>query len=126
MARNATLERLYNGELNPFQAAKSLDTELGGITGVIWKEGLRIETKTKRHSITTQGLSKKKTQNLQACATLCYWLAQQNESPFPGELHLGPGISTKHYAQNFRTYTQTLLAHYTTERGEDQHAPGRN
>ena len=43
---------------------------------------------------------------------ISYYQAQQNGSKRPGEIHLRRELSTKHYAQGLRDYTQKVLIQY--------------
>lgn len=107
------LRALYEGRANPLEAVRLADQEIGGITGVILREGMTLQNHTKRFSIQTRGLKRKQEKRLAEFATLAYWLAKQNGSITPGEVHLGQGLSSKHYAPAFRAYTQELLTRYS-------------
>lgn len=109
---NKTLKRVYLGELTPLQAVLEIDNEIGGITGIDHRVGTNIRNHTQKISLERKGLGRKEMQKLEEFATLAYWKAQRNRSLFPGEVHLGKGISSKHYKANFQAYQQTLLATY--------------
>ncbi len=110
---NGILKRVYSGELNPLQAVLQTDAAIGGITGVDMRVGLTISNHRDKISVQRQGLGKRETERLEEYATLAYWKAQQNRSLRPGEVHLGRGLSSKHYAQSFRTYQENLLQSYS-------------
>ena len=111
------LKRMQRREITPLESIKEIDTEIGGITGVIYRNGFTIQNHNKRVSIQNSGLDKKQAQRLQDLAVLAYWQAQQNGSRMPGEVHLGKGLSTKHYAEDFRKHVQNILIKYSTRGG---------
>lgn len=103
---------MYQRKMNPLEAARVIDKQLGGITGVIVREGITLQNHTKRLSLQRAGLSKKEQKLLEECAVLLYAIAQQNGSHTPGEVHLEKGLSSKHYASAFRDYIQKLFTKY--------------
>ena len=107
-----TLNALYKGDLNPLEAVREADAKIGGITGVILRDGMTLQNHTKRISISRKGLTKRQENRLREFAALAYWQAQRNGSITPGEVHLDKGLSSKHYAKAFREYTSSLLARY--------------
>jgi hypothetical protein len=111
-ALNGILKRVYASELTPLQAVLETDRAIGGITGVDLRVGLTISNHRDKISVQREGLGKKETQKLEEYATLAYWKAQRNGSLRPGEVHIGRGLSSKHYAGNFRAYQNELLANY--------------
>ena len=111
-ALNRILTRVYASELNPLQAVLETDSAIGGITRVDLRVGLTIANHRDKISAQRRGLSKKQIQKLEEFATLAYWKAQGNGSIRPGEVHLGRGLSSKHYADSFRTYQNELLVDY--------------
>lgn len=107
------LERMYAEELNPLQAAQEIDRTVGGLTGVRFGAGMSIRGNTPNAiSVDRAGLRRKESERLAEAAAIMYFLAQQNGSMFPGEVHLDRGISSKHYAQGFRAYTQSVISRY--------------
>ena len=107
------LERVYSQEINPLQAVLETDRTIGGITGVDLRVGLTIANHRDKISVRREGLSKRESRQLLEFATLAYWKAQQNGSQRPGEVHLGKGLSSKHYAQHFKAYQTELLQAYS-------------
>lgn len=107
------LKNLYEGRINPLEAVMLVDKKLNGIRGVILRKGLTIETAERRMSISLRGLDKGQERKLEEFAALAYWKARKNRSPRPGEVHIEKGLSSKHYAEAFRAYTNSLLIRYT-------------
>ncbi|MEK6893230.1 MAG: hypothetical protein AABX07_03420 [Nanoarchaeota archaeon] len=107
-----TLDRMYLGQINPLEAIREVDTLLGGITGVTYRQGLTLQNHMQRVSLNTRGLRRKEEEKLEEFVALAYWKAQRNGSCFPGEAHIEKGLSSKHYAQAFRNYIQNTLRKY--------------
>jgi hypothetical protein len=106
------MKQMYRGKLTPYEAVLAIDTSLGGLTAVHYGKGLTLETQTKRHSMKVQGLRKKDLTKVQEFATLGYDYAQRQGSIFPGEVHLGKKMSTKHHTSGFRQYLDGLRSKY--------------
>lgn len=103
------------GKLNPLEAVRLLDAEIGGITAVTWNPGAgnyRITNHEVIVPLPMRNSDKREQERLQEVATLAYWMAQQNRSIRPGEVHIAKGLSSKHYADSFRNYQAELLAKY--------------
>ena len=111
-ALNGILKRMYRKELNPLQAVIETDKAIGGITGVNNRVGLTIANHLDGISAQRKGLGKRERLKLEEFATLAYWMAGRNGSIKPGEVHLGRGISSKHYKPEFKAYQNQLLATY--------------
>ena len=113
--QNQTLMQAREGRLNPLEAVKLLDAEIGGITSVTWNPGAgnyKITNHTVKLALPMRNTNRKEQERLQEVAVLAYLLAQQNKSTRPGEVHLERGCSSKHYAPAFQAYTQQLLEKY--------------
>jgi len=109
---NQILARVYEGEINPLQGVNEVDREIGGITGIDHRVGTNIRNHRSKISLQRRGLGKPETEKLEEFATLAYWKAQKNGSCFPGEVHLGKGISSKHYKTSFLNFQNNLLSNY--------------
>ncbi|VVB77854.1 Uncharacterised protein [uncultured archaeon] len=100
--------------INPLEAVRQIEAAIGGITAVNYRKGLTIQNHTRRESIDTRGLSKKESKMVDELATLAYLQAQRNGSRTPGEVHLDHGLSSKHYAKQFKEYAGGLVEKYAT------------
>ncbi len=108
------VKRMLKKEINPLEATLEVDSTSGGVEGVTYRKGFTVQTKGRRDSVNTRGLSKKEIKIMQEFAALLYHQAQQNGEMRPGEVHLGKGLSSKHYAGGLRDYTNSLLLAYST------------
>ncbi len=88
-----------NGRITPAKAADQIDVAIGGITRVEYKDGLKfkVDNHSCRIGMTSSGIKKGYVSRLRALAVAIYYKAMTNGSQFPGEVHIGPGASTKHY-----------------------------
>ena len=86
------------GSLNPQTAINQINEAIGGITGVIFKEGkkFKIINHNKMMSM-SYNTSKKGMKFVYALACLAYQKAKENGSNFPGEVHISKQASTKHH-----------------------------
>ncbi len=110
---NQIFSQVCEEEINPLQAVLRVNQVIGGITGVDHRVGTSIRNHLNKISMRRSNLGKKEREKLEEFATLCYWVAQRNQSTRPGEVHLGRGLSSKHYKQGFQNYQNTLLSRYS-------------
>lgn len=91
-------KKCLNGEISPIYAIDSIDSLIGGITRVYFKEDLkfRIDNHIKRFSLEYNG-KKSQRDSIYGLAVAAYFKAKENGNMFPGEVHIDRGISTKHY-----------------------------
>ncbi|MBW2982195.1 hypothetical protein KY343_04920 [Candidatus Woesearchaeota archaeon] len=86
-------------QMTPVDAAKEIDTAIGGITAVRFNSGRRFTISNHCFSISIPYKGSRKEARVYALAYAGYLQAQQNGSIQPGEVHAGKGISTKHHNQ---------------------------
>jgi len=98
-------KKCMNGEINPIYAMDSIDSLIGGITRVDFKEGLKfkIDNHNKRFAF-NYNAKKSQMDAVYGMAVAGYFKAKENGSIFPGEVHIDRGISTKHYMQGIRDF----------------------
>jgi len=102
-------EKCLNGEISPLNAVNSIDSVIGGITAVYFNNGMKFKIDNHKYRFKMQFNGKKsQMQLIYALAALSYYKAQKNGSLKPGEVHIGPGISTKHYVAGINE----ILARY--------------
>jgi hypothetical protein len=112
---NQTLEQAREGKINPLEAVRLLNTEIGGITAVTWNPGAgnyKIINHNVKIPLPMRNSNRKEQERLEEVAVLAFWMAQQNGSLKPGEVHIDKGCSSKHYKKRFLEYTTSLLAEY--------------
>lgn len=109
-----TLKEMYQGSLSPLEAVLRVDAEIGGITGVVYRKGLTIQTHSRRFSISSRGLKRRHFTKLQEFIALAYDHAKRKRSIFPGEVHISKGLRSKDYAKEFRDYVTELRSKYAT------------
>jgi len=102
--------KCLNGEISPLDAVNRINSTIGGITAVYFKYGLKfkIDNHKARFKMRYNGL--RNYQDGLSCdlAVLAYYIAKKNGSIFPGEVHIGPKASTKHYMSGINE----ILARY--------------
>lgn len=82
-----------------YDAISLIDEEIGGITGVQFKTGLmyKLVNHNGIYALQHKGFSKREMPRLQGMAVMSYKKAQDNGSPFPGEVHISRQASTCHH-----------------------------
>jgi len=109
------VQRMTEGNINPLQAVREIKAVLGKINSVSCKDGIKltISDERNRHSVNQTGLNKQQKALLGEFAALAYLQAQADGSQRPGEVHLGKGLSTKHYAEGFKQYAGRVRQRYS-------------
>lgn len=99
-------------KITPLEAVRQVEAAIGQIKAVNYRKGLTIQNDTVRESVDTRGLSRQEVRIVDEFAVLAYFQAQRNGSLRPGEVHLGRGLSSKHYARQLRQYAGGLAEKY--------------
>lgn len=84
-----------SGKLSADEAAAHIDSAIGGITGVEYKEGLKFTIKNhiQKYSLgNTSGMRKKELEHVYALLN-----SLNNYTNGRSEIHIAKGISSKHY-----------------------------
>jgi hypothetical protein len=110
-----TLEEMDDGLTNPLQAVNIADERIGKILAVrfIARESISLDNMWRLRL--TAGVAGYNLASMTEFAALAYNQAQKNGSREPGEVHLGQGLSSKHYADRLKQYTSNLLAKYAMQ-----------
>ncbi len=87
------------GRITVPQAVSEIDRTIGGITGVLFKDGkqFKILNHTAMFPLQFSGYQKKQMDIVYGLATMAYLRAQENGSIHPGEVHISREASTKHH-----------------------------
>lgn len=109
------VQDMTEGNITPLEAVELINSRIGGITRVDYKEGKKFSIANHRDkiSVNRNGLNKDQRQLLAELAAIAYLQAQRNGNPRPGEVHLDKGLSSKHYVEQFREYAGGLVAKYS-------------
>ena len=107
-----TLEEMDDGLTNPLQAVNIADERIGKIFAVrfIARDSISVDSGFRIRI--TAGVAGYDRASMTEFAALAYDRAQKNGSREPGEIHLGQGLSSKHYAAQLRQYTDCLHRKY--------------
>ena len=91
-------QKCIDGEIKPIDAVSSIDSRIGGITCVVFKNGSKFKVYNHNHIFALNYVAGKKLmKNIYGLAVAAYFKAKDNGSIRPGEVHIDRGISTKHY-----------------------------
>ena len=98
-------QRYLKDRLDIGVVLEQLHEAIGGIRAVIYKPGKKLKFQggdDKLYSWMCKGLRNKDLVRTEVLAAHAYVHAQQSGSRTPGEVHLGRGMSSKHYAGGLR------------------------
>jgi len=98
------------GEMEPFEAMKSIDTVIGGITSVDFKEGLKFKVVNHDGIYPLQYQGKNRHMKLiHSLAAAAYLIAGQiNGNYKPGGVHIDETTSTKHHLAGIQQIYTTM------------------
>jgi len=106
-------QKCIDGEINPIDAVGSIDSLIGGITNVVFKDGLKFKIYNHNQIFALNcAAGKKLMKNIYGLAVAAYFKAKSNGSICPGEVHIDKGISTKHYMPGIINLYNEMLTFY--------------
>lgn len=100
MADIKTIQKqCLEGRISVLGAIDKIDSVIGGITSVDFKNGIKFKlyNHNEIYSLDIKGIRNNQLNRLYGMAVLSYSKAVENESIYPGQIHISKYASTKHH-----------------------------